>query len=147
MKESGFLVAVMFFLSIGLSAAFGYLQDGKIGESPLRVKKEVKLAQAKESSMTKEKEKYEKKIQGELNGFKKKRKQLEGKAKNLKDKAEGKVKEQMGELRGKIRMAEGKLKSLKSASGKAWEKAKSEADSAMASVKETYDKIAGYFKK
>ena len=45
-----------------------------------------------------------------------------------------------------INVAEQKLKAMKSASADAWEKVKSEVDSAMASVKEGYEKVAAQLK-
>ena len=96
--------------------------------------------------MKQEYEKYQKKTQGELNEYKKKMKQLEANAKKVEGKAKVEVKEEMGELKKKMEVAEAKLKSMRSASGEAWEKMKSEVDSAMASVKESYEKVAAHFK-
>ena len=147
MKSFGLLWAAAFFLSIGLSSAHANQEDSKINAPSQEVKKEVKeVASAKDTSMSKEKETYQKKMRKELNGYKKKMKQLEAKAKNLEEKAKMEVKEETGELHKKMEVVEEKLKSMKSASGEAWEKSKSEADAAMESVKAGYEKIAAHFK-
>lgn len=147
MKKLGVLLAAAFLLSLGLSVLYGYGKDTKGNVPSSEGKKEFKeVAQAKGASVKKEAEKYEKKAQNELNEYKKKLKQLEAKAKDLKDQAKGEAKQGMGEVKKKIDVAERKLKSMKSASGEAWEKTKSEVDSALTSVKEGYKKIASSFK-
>ena len=147
MKKFGLVLAVAFFLSIGLSAAYADQKDSKANPPSQEVKKEGKeVASAKDTSMTKEKEDYQKSIKGELNAYKKKMKQLEAKAKDLKDKAKEEAKEEMAEVHKKMNSAEEKLKAMKSASGEAWEKAKSEVDSAVESVKENYEKVVAHFK-
>lgn len=126
---------------------YGYEKDTKDDAHSTALKNEfIVVAQAKGTSMKKEAEKYETKVQNELNEYKVKLKQLEAKAKDLKDQAKGEAKEGMGEVKKKIDVAERKLKSMKSASRAAWEKTKSEMDSAMTSVKEGYEKIASSFK-
>jgi DNA anti-recombination protein RmuC len=147
MKKSGILLAAMFFLSIGLSPVFGYQKDSKTNASfPALKKNTVEVAQAKDTSVKAEYEKYHKKTQEELNEYKKKMKQLEAKAKDLKDSAKAEAKKGMDDLKKSIDVAEQKLKAMKSASADAWEKMKSEVDSAMASVKEGYEKLAAHFK-
>lgn len=146
MRRFGFLLAAAFFLSSGLSAVYGYEKDLRTNTTSQEVKKEViEVAQAKDTSLKQESQRYQKKIQKELNDYKKKMKQFETKAKNLKDQAKAKAKEEMGELQKKMKEAERKLKSMKSASGEAWDKLKAEVDSAMGSVKEGYEKIAAQF--
>jgi ElaB/YqjD/DUF883 family membrane-anchored ribosome-binding protein len=148
MRNFVYLLAAVFFLSLGWSAAYGYHKDSKTDATSREVQKEVLVvAQAKDTSMKTEYEKYQKKIQEELNEYKKKMKELEAKAKNLKDKAKVEANEAMGDLQKKMDVAEQKLKSMKSASGEAWEKMKAEVDSAMTSVKKSYEKVAAYFKK
>ena len=147
MKKFGLVLAVAFFFSIGLSAAYADQKDSKANPPSQEVKKEAKEgASAKDTSMTKEKENYQKKMQRELTGYKKKMKQLEAKAKNMEEKAKMEVKEETAELQKKMDVAEQKVKSMKSASGEAWEKVKSEVDSAMESVRESYEKVAAHFK-
>lgn len=147
MKKLGFTLAVVFFLSLGWSAVYGSQKGSETNAISREVNKEVRVAaDAKDTSMKTEYEKYRKKIQVEINEYKAKMKQLEAKAKNLEDKAREDAKEGMRELQGKVNAAEQKLKSMKSASGEAWEKMKSEVDSAMTSLKETYEKVAAHFK-
>jgi len=146
MRRFGSLLAAAFFLSLGLSAVYGYEKDLRTNTTSQEVKKEViEVAQAKDTSLKQESQRYQKKIQKELNDYKKKMKQFEAKAKNLKDQAKAEAKEEMGELQRKMKEAEGKLKSMKSTSGETWYKLKSEVDSAMGSVKEGYEKIAARF--
>jgi uncharacterized coiled-coil DUF342 family protein len=148
MKRFAYLLAAVFSLSLGWSAAYGYQKDSKTGGTSLEVKKEVRqVAQTKDTSMKQEYEKYQKKTQEELNEYRKKMKQLEAKAKDLKDKAKTEANEEIGELKKKMDVAEQKLKSMKSATGEAWEKVKTEVDSAMASVKDSYEKVAARFRK
>ena len=147
MKKMMILVAGMFLLSIGLSLAYGYQEDSKMNAPSPGLKNEsLQMAQAKDTSMKAEYEKYQKKTQEELNEYKKKMKQLEAKAKNLKDKAKAEAKRGMDDLEKNINVAEQKLKVMKSAGADAWEKVKFEVDSAMASVKEGYEKVAAQFK-
>jgi len=146
MRRFGSLLAAAFFLSLGLSAVYGYEKDLRTNTTSQEVKKEViEVAQAKDTSLKQESQRYQKKIQKELNDYKKKMKQFEAKAKNLKDQAKAEAKEEMGELQRKMKEAERKLKSMKSTSGETWDKLKSEVDSAMGSVKEGYEKIAARF--
>ncbi len=147
MKKFGFLLAAMFVLSIGLSAVYGYQRESKTNEPSPGVKKEFQeVAQAKDTSMKAEYEKYEKKMQKELNDYKKKMKKLEAEAKDLKDEAKAEAKRGMDEVKKDINVAEQKLKMMKSAGAEAWEKVKSDVDSAMASVKKSYEKVAAQFK-
>jgi hypothetical protein len=147
MRRFGFLLAAMFLLSVALPAAYGYQRDVKTNASSPEPKKEmVQVAQAKDTSMKAEYEKYQKKTQEELNEYKKKMRQMESKAKDLKDSAKAEAKQGMDDLKKDMIVAEQKLKAMKSASADAWEKMKSEVDAAMASVKEGYEKVAAKFK-
>jgi Skp family chaperone for outer membrane proteins len=147
MKNFVFLLAMAFFLSLSLSPAHGYQKGPKTEAPSQEMKKEgQKVAQAKDASMKQEYEKYRKKTQGELNEYKKKMKQMEEKAKNLQGKAKVEVKEGMLAVEKKMGIAQQKLKSFESASREDWEKMKSEVDSAMAGVKESYEKVVSHFK-
>jgi Skp family chaperone for outer membrane proteins len=147
MRKMGILLAAMFILSIGLSPAYGNQKDSKTNvPSPGLKNESLQMAQAKDSSMKAEYEKYQKKTQGELNDYKKKMKELEAKAKGLKDEAKAEAKRGMDAVHKDIKVAEQKLKSMKSASADAWEKVKSDVDSAIASVKEGYEKVVAQFK-
>ncbi len=147
MKKLRCLLAAVFFMGLGWSVAYGYQKDSKTETISQEVKKDViVVAQTKDTSMKQEYEKYQKKTQGKLNEYKKKMKQLKAKTKDLKDKAKEEAKEEMGELKEKMDVAEQKLKSMKGASGEAWEKMKLGVDSAMESVKESYEKVAAHFK-
>ncbi len=140
MKKFALVLAIAFFLSMGLSAAYADQKDSNMNAPSKQV------ASAKDTSMKQEHEAYQKKAQGELNGYKQKTKQLEAKTKNLEEKAKMEVKEDAAKLHEKMDVAEAKLKSMKSASGEAWEKTKAEFDSAMEGVKESYEKVAAHFK-
>ena len=146
MKKFGFLLAPLFVLGIGLSAAYGSQGDVKTNALSPGVKKEVLVAQAKEPSMKQDYEKYQKKAHEELNEYKQKMKGLEGKARTLEDKTKAEVNEGIKEFHKEVNATEQKLKSMESAGADAWEKMKSDVDSAMAAVKEEYDKVAAHFK-
>jgi peptidoglycan hydrolase CwlO-like protein len=146
MKRLGFVLAAVFFLFSGVCAVNGSQEDLSLTKANFpEVNGGIIVAQAKDVSTKQEYEKYQKKIQNELKEYKKKMKQLQAKAKKLEDKAKAEAKEEMGDLQRKIKVAEHKLQSMKSVSGEAWEKMKSEVDSTMEDVKESYNKIAARF--
>ncbi len=147
MKTFGLVLAVAFLLSIGLSGAYADQRDSKMNAPSQEVKKEgAGMASAKDTSMKQEYEKYQKKAQKELNEYKKKMKELETKSKNLEEKAKAEANEGIKEFHREWKAAEHKLKSMKSATADAWEKMKADMDSALASVKEDYDRVAAKFK-
>ncbi len=147
MKTFGLVLAVAFFLSIGLSGAYAVEKDSKMNAPSQEVKKEgTGMASAQDTSMKQEYEKYQKKAQKELNEYKEKMKGLEAKTKNLEEKAKAEVNEGIKEFHKDWNVADQKLKSMKSASADAWEKMKADMDSAIAAVKEEYDKVAAKFK-
>ena len=91
MRKMGILLAAIFILSMVLSPAYGYQKASKTNApSPGSKNESLQMAQAKDTSMKAEYEKYQKKTQKELNDYKKKMKQLEAKAKDLKDDAKAK---------------------------------------------------------
>ncbi len=146
MKKLGLVLAAAFFLSLGLPALYGYEGNVNTNAPSPGVKKEVQMAQAQDTSMKQEYEKYQKKAHQELNEYKMKMKELEAKTKNLEEKAKVEANEGIKEFHREWNVAEQKLKSMKSASADAWEKMKADMDAAIASVKEDYDKVAAKFK-
>jgi uncharacterized coiled-coil DUF342 family protein len=141
------LMLAVFFLSAGLSwdhvyqkdltahaAAFPEIQKGGV------LIADLKVAAAKENS------EFEQKVQTKIDEYKEKMSELEAKAKDLEGKAKDEAKEEMDEMRAKLDEVNEKLKSMKSATGQAWEKMKSEVNSAMESAENTYKKLAARFK-
>ena len=61
-------------------------------------------------------------------------------------KLQAEAKDSWETLKSKQQVARKKVKELSSASGEAWEKAKSEVDSALDELRKAYDKAASYFK-
>lgn len=139
MKKIKFVVAITFFLSVALLAAYGCQKDSKPNAAET-------VPQAKSTFGKEEREKYQKEIQDKLAEYKVKMKQFAAGAKDLKDKAKAESKEEMDELSRTISVAEVKLKSMGSATGEAWREMKTEVDSAMDRAKITYKKIAARFK-
>jgi len=136
MKRLVLLLGVAFSLVAGPSVAYGYQRDQLTDGTPQRVKEEVKrLADTKGASLGKEIEKYQRKIQKELNEYKKRLKHLQAKGENMSDQVKREVKKEISELEKKMDMVEQKLKSMKS-----------EIDTAMNSVRDGYQKIADRFK-
>ncbi len=147
MRKLALLSAVAFFLGLGVSVAYGYSKDQGTNVAPQKGKEEVKkLADTKGTSIKEETEKYQKQVQKELNEYKKKMKQLQAKGHNMSDKAKTEVKKEIGELKKKMDVVEQRLKSMKSASAEAWEKIKSEIDTAMESIRNGYQEMADRFK-
>ena len=147
MKKFGFLLATAFLVSLGWTAVYGHMKEAETNIPSRVVQKEVNgVAQAKDTSMKSEYEKYQKKTEKKINEYKKRMKQLEAKSKNLKNQAIAEAKEGMADLKKKMNVAEEKLKSMKATTGEASEKMKAEVDSAMESVKESYEKVAAHFK-
>jgi predicted nucleic acid-binding Zn-ribbon protein len=146
MNKLLFAIALAFFISIGLSPGHSDQKEQQTGAISAEVKKEAQeTGGTKTSSVKAEAEKYEKKARKELNDLKKEVKKLQAKAKELNEDAKAKAKEDLQAFREKTKEAEAKLKSIKSVSGESWDKLKSEIDSAMDSLKNTYKKMASYF--
>ncbi len=105
----------------------------------------LQVADAK-ATVEKESDKFQDKVQKKLDEYSTKLNRMEAKAKDLGEKAKQEAREEMQEMRRKMDVAEQKLKSMKSATGESWKKMKSEVNSAMESVEETYKKVADHFK-
>jgi septal ring factor EnvC (AmiA/AmiB activator) len=91
-------------------------------------------------------EKYRKSLEQELKALDKKIGALENKVKHQEAKMKEEAKESWNDLKAKQNEAKGHLKSIASAGKDTWEKAKTEADSALESLRKAYDKAASYFK-
>ncbi len=147
MKKIWILLSAVLFWNAGLLSVHAYQKSPEPSGVSQQFNKENKAMEGNTStaSLDKQNGKYEEKVRKELNHYRNKLKQFEYRAKNLDDKARVEVKDEMNELKGKMNLAREKLSSMKRAGGDAWERAKSEMDSAMDDVKETYERIASRF--